>query len=94
LKKLFQQKTVWVIFLKSSFNKNICESLSTPGMMNHTTNGYELSQHQHTNPTKDQDRNTQPSSCWLKVIHLNNSSPGWFQQVLHEAVFINSHARP
>jgi len=38
LKNIFQQKSVWAIFLKTSFNKNICESLSTPGMMDHATN--------------------------------------------------------
>jgi len=26
-------------------------------------------------------------------LHLNNSGPGWFQQILHEAVFISSYAR-
>jgi len=26
-------------------------------------------------------------------LHLNNSGPGWFQQILHEADFISSRAR-
>jgi len=26
-------------------------------------------------------------------LYLNNSGPGWFQQILHEAVFISSHVR-
>jgi len=26
-------------------------------------------------------------------LHLNNSGPGWFQQILHEAIFISSCAR-
>jgi len=26
-------------------------------------------------------------------LHLNNSGPGWFQQIFHEAVFISSRAR-
>jgi len=26
-------------------------------------------------------------------LNLNNSGPGWFQQIFHEVVFINSRAR-
>jgi len=26
-------------------------------------------------------------------LHLNNFGPGWFQPILHEAVFISSRAR-
>jgi len=52
---------------------------STSEVMIHATHDQGLSQ----SPTH------KPNSLHVGTsLHLNNSGPGWFQQILHEAVFI------